>query len=376
MDNLLAFFNIAPDSWLGSNAWVVQVFLIVLATVTFNFFLRLFLLKLHNRFEATENIWDDALLGAVKRPLLLASWVVGISLAAEVIEAITENDIFQYTGLARQVAIILLLMMFLTKLIHNAEKDIFMVKAADDKDSTDAVTVRVVARLLRLTVMITGALVVLQTLGISISGVLAFGGIGGIAVGFAAKDLLSNFFGGLTIYMDRPFTVGDWIRSPDREIEGTVEDIGWRLTVIRTFDKRPLYIPNSVFTTIAVENPSRMLNRRIYETIGLRYCDSAKVRDIMQAVKDMLKNHEAIDQEQIIMVNFNSMGASSLDFFIYTLTKTKVWAEFHQVKQDVLLKVIDIIHAHDADIAFPTRTIDGLDPLAEKIEKLDQQLTK
>ena len=91
---------------------------------------------------------------------------------------------------------------------------------------------------------------------------------------FAAKDLLANFFGGLTIYLDRPFAVGDWIRSPDREIEGTVERIGWRLTLIRTFDKRPLYIPNAVFTTIAVENPSRMHNRRIYETIGIRYDDA------------------------------------------------------------------------------------------------------
>lgn len=67
------------------------------------------------------------------------------------------------------------------------------------------------------------------------------------------------------IYFDRPFKVGDWIRSPDRQIEGTVERIGWRMTIIRTFDKRPLYVPNSVFSSIVVENPSRMLNRRIYE---------------------------------------------------------------------------------------------------------------
>ena len=113
----------------------------------------------------------------------------------------------------------------------------------------------------------------MQLFDYSVSGLLAFGGIGGIAVGFAAKDLLANFFGGLMIYLDRPFSVGDWIRSPDKEIEGTVEDIGWRLTRIRTFDKRPLYIPNSIFASISVENPSRMSNRRIYEKIGIRYDD-------------------------------------------------------------------------------------------------------
>ena len=82
--------------------------------------------------------------------------------------------------------------------------------------------------------------------------------MGGIAVGFAARDLLANFLGGLSIFMDRPFAVGDWIRSPDREIEGTVEDVGWRVTRIRTFDQRPLYVPNSVFSTVALENPSRL----------------------------------------------------------------------------------------------------------------------
>ena len=107
-------------------------------------------------------------------------------------------------------------------------------------------------------------------------------------MGFAAKDLLANFFGGMMIYMDRPFSVGEWIRSPDKEIEGTVEDIGWRLTRIRTFDKRPLYIPNSVFANISVENPSRMTSRRIYETVGIRYDDIDKMDLIVAQVKGML----------------------------------------------------------------------------------------
>ena len=117
-------------------------------------------------------------------------------------------------------------------------------------DDIDETTVDAVAKLLRISVIITGVLVALQSLGYSISGVLAFGGVGGIAVGFAARDLLANFFGGLMIYMDRPFNVGEWIRSPDKEIEGTVEKIGWRLTTIRTFDKRPLYVPNSLFNNL------------------------------------------------------------------------------------------------------------------------------
>ncbi|MBD3648044.1 MAG: mechanosensitive ion channel family protein, partial [Pseudomonadales bacterium] len=169
--------------------------------------------------------------------------------------------------------------------------------------------------------------------------------------------LLANFFVSRMFYLDRPFAIGDWIRSPDRNIEGTVEEIGWRLSVIRTFDQRPLYIPNSVFNTIAVENPSRMHNRRIYETIGVRYNDANKVKDIVSDVKQMLEKHPDIDQEKTLIVNFNSFGASSLDFFIYTFTKTTNWVEYHAVKERVLLEVLEIIDSHGAEVAFPTSTI-------------------
>ncbi len=159
------------------------------------------------------------------------------------------------------------------------------------------------------------------------------------------------------IFLDRPFSVGDWIRSPDRNIEGTVEEIGWRLTRIRTFDKRPLYVPNSVFTSLAVENPSRMLNRRIYETIGIRYDDIGVMDAVVADVEGMLKNHEAIDTRQTLMVNFVAFGPSSVDFFVYCFTKTVVWTEFHAIKQDVLLRIARIIDAHGAQIAFPTQTL-------------------
>ena len=161
----------------------------------------------------------------------------------------------------------------------------------------------------------------------------------------------------MMIYLDRPFAVGDWIRSPDREIEGTVEAIGWRLTRIRTFDKRPTYVPNSIFTSITVENPSRMTSRRIYETIGIRYDDVDKMEDIVKDVKQMLLEHSEIDTHQTMIVNFNKFAPSSLDFFVYTFTKTTQWVKFHEIKQDVMLRIIRIIESHGAQCAFPTSTI-------------------
>ncbi|MDH5325857.1 MAG: mechanosensitive ion channel family protein [Gammaproteobacteria bacterium] len=341
---------------LSGQAWVLQVFVVVLIFLVVDFIQRRVLKRFEARLAATPNPWDDAVLTSARAPLGLLIWVVGLSIAVQVVDANAKTDLFVYVEPARNIGVIVCITWFLVRFIKQAEVNIIQARRSKGVD-VDVTTMDAITKLLRLAVMITAALVVLQTLGFSISGVLAFGGVGGIAVGFAARDMLANFFGGLMIYLDRPFSVGDWIRSPDRNIEGTVENIGWRLTVIRTFDKRPLYVPNNVFTSIAVENPSRMLNRRIYETIGIRYDDAAKMANIVAEVEAMLRSHSDIDQQQTLMVNFNSFAPSSLDFFVYTFTRTTNWVAYHQVKQDVLLKINDIIAAHGAQIAFPTSTL-------------------
>ena len=123
----------------------------------------------------------------------------------------------------------------------------------------------------------------------------------------------------------------------------------------RKFSAGP--VPNSVFATILVENPSRMSHRRIKEVIGLRYDDFDVVAAVVADIKAMLQSHPGIDAAQTLIVNFNQFGASSLDLMIYTFTRTTVWVEYHAVKQDVLLKIGQIIAGHGAEIAFPTRTL-------------------
>ncbi len=336
--------------------WISQVFVVVLATLVLDFIQRRILKNLAKRLQRTANPWDDALMEAIRRPLVYLIWVLGFSFAAKFVKYDENVAIFDLIEPIRDIGVIAILTWFLVRLIKQAEINLIKSRRAKD-ESVDITTLDAITKLLRLSVIITAALVMLQTLGFSVSGVLAFGGVGGIAIGFAARDLLANFFGGLMIYLDRPFSVGDWVRSPDRSIEGTIEKIGWRLTIIRTFDKRPLYVPNSVFATIAVENPSRMTNRRIYETIGVRYDDAAKVAVILSDIEKMLKNHPDIDTDQTLMVNFNSFAASSLDFFVYTFTKTTVWTDYHKIKQAILLKIYSIISEHGAEIAFPTSTI-------------------
>jgi MscS family membrane protein len=353
------------DEWIPGltpeRAWIVQVFAVVLLTAVVSFIVRRLLLKLAEKVQLTENRLDDIVFTAMSRPVGWVIWLQGLAIAADVILAKTESAIFTYADSVRDIGVLVCITWFVLGIIRGSEE--VYIQAAEQMDKT---TAQALGKLLRLVVIITSGLVILQTLGYSISGVLAMGGVGGIAVGFAAKDLLANFFGGLIVYLDRPFAVGDWIRSPDREIEGTVETIGWRVTVIRNFQSQPMYVPNSVFTTVIVENPSRMQNRRINETIGLRYSDLTNMDKVVREVKVMLQQHEAIDADRTMMVNFNKFGASSLDFFIYCFTHTRVWVEFHEVKQDVMLRIADIIKANHAEIAFPTSTIHLADSIVVK----------
>ncbi len=340
----------------GDITWMTQAFVVVLITLVLGSIVRRILRRLARRAHDSENVLDDIILEALTGPSRALVWVVGISFAADIVGAETDNVIFTAVDQLRNVGIILVMMWFAVRFTHGYEQRYIEIRV-DRGEEVDVTLVHGMGKLLRAAVFITTALIIMQTIGINIAGLLAFGGVGGIAVGLAARDLLANVFGGLTLYTERPFAVGDWIRSPDREIEGTVEEIGWRRTAIRTFDKRVLYVPNAVFTTIAVENPSRMTHRRIKETIGVRYDDMSKVPAILEDVRKYLNENPDIDQSVTLMVNLNEFGASSVNFFIYTFTRTTVWTEYHEVKERVMLAISDIVEKHGAEIAFPTTTI-------------------
>lgn len=350
--NLAERFGLA---FLG-EPWVVQVLLVVAVVVGLNLFAGFLLRRAERVAAATSTVWDDALLRALGRPLGVMLWIVGLAYAADLARVEAGARVFELTKPLRDVGVVACLAWFLFRLIRNVSCNIVRLQEVRG-ETVDHTTVDAISKLARIIVLVIAGLIIMQTLGFSITGLLTFGGIGGIAVGFAAKDILANFFGGLTIYLDRPFAVGEWIRSPDKAIEGTVEYIGWRHTRIRAFNKNPIYVPNALFTNIVVENPSRMSHRRIKETIGIRYDDVARMAPIVADVRAMLRNHPEIDSTQTLIVNFNTFGPSSLDFFIYTFTRTTDWARYHEVKQEVLLQVADIIARHGAEVAFPTRTL-------------------
>lgn len=356
----------------GVPGWVVKAFAITLAALLLELLYRIFVGRIARLSEKSGHLWDDAVVYAGRRPVSLLIWWQGLIMAARVFAPHTQVVVFDTAllGVAQQLGLVIAATWFFFRLTAGFEKAFINARRERD-EHVDLTTVTVLGRIVRIAFVLTGVLTALSILDIPISGFLAAGGVGGIAVGMAARDLLANFFGGLTVFMDRPFSVGDWVRSPDREIEGVVEQINWRITKIRKFDQRPMYVPNATFTTVTLENPSRMTHRRIAEHIGVRYDDFGVLRQVVEDIRAYIMNHETLDTTQTTMIHFDRFGASSLDIMLYCFTKTVVWTEYHEVREDVLMGVGEIIESHDAEVAFPTRTlkVDMAEQLADEVRE-------
>ncbi len=340
----------------GGQVWILIIIFFLVLIFIIDFILRLTLNFLNKLFLRKGQKFFRTITIALKAPISFYIWLSGFALALNTIILTFPNfnEFTNYVNSSKSTLALISVAWFSIRWVNEIET---YVKALEQDSRWDSVSIEAMVKVFKLTIFVFTILFVLSAFGVNLTALLAFGGVGGIAVGFAAKDFLSNLIGGLVIYMDKPFKVGDWIRSPDQIIEGTVEKIGWRMTVVRTFDRRPLYIPNGTFLTISIENPSRMSNRRIKEIIGVRYDDMEQVANITAAIKKMLLEHKEIDTRQTIIVNLTSFGASTVDILVYTFTKTVNWVKFHGVKEDILLNIAKIISNYDAEIAYPTQTL-------------------
>lgn len=351
-DKILQWFN----TYHGQLTFVIQILVILMMTRITQFIARKIYDKVILRLKKTRRVWDDSLLTAAIKPIQGVILLIGLSVIAGIIEdAVGKHFIFKFIPTAQKLFIIVMVAWFAIRFVQGSEKNVY--KYRSKKEGFDRTTVDAVGKLIKATICILAGLMMLQALSVNISGILAFGGISGAIIGFSAKDLLANFFGALVIFLDRPFSVGDWIRSPDRQIEGDVEHIGWRVTRIITFDKRPIFVPNAVFSNIIIENPSCMKNRRIRDIVGIRYDDHAKAKIIADEIEQMLMNHDEIDDNLTIRVTVFTFAASSIDLLVYCFTKTTNWRHYLKVKQDLLMAIKDIIFKHGAEIAFPTTTV-------------------
>lgn len=341
-------FELTPHHW--------SLISVGVATLVAHFLSRLALARMARMAANTSNVWDDVLLESARRPLPVLIWLTGALFAAYLHYDGHQQAVPVWIGHIRTLALTLCVAWFFFVFIRKGAEGV-TARQAELGQEVDRTTVEGISKIARITVVVLAGLVIIESLGFSISGVLAFGGIGGIAIGFAAKDFLANLLGGLMLHLDRPFRLGETIRSPDKQLEGQVEYIGWRQTALRSRNMDMIYVPNSLFNSIVLVNLSRRSHRRIEETIGLRYEDLPKIGVICDEVRAMLQGREDIDTSRELIVAFNSYGESSLDLTIQAFTFATGGAEFGAAKQSILLMIAAIVLRNGADFAFPTRTL-------------------
>lgn len=203
--------------------------------------------------------------------------------------------------------------------------------------------------------VILGALIVLQNLGINVVSVLAGLGIGGIAIALAGQETVANLFGSITILVDKPFRIGDYIKVMD--VEGTVVEIGFRSTKIKTPINTMVMISNSTVAKEKLENLSARQKRRIRHTITLSYATSTQtIREFMAAINDFLKTHPQVDHEGIT-INLISLSSYSVDVQVIFFVKSPLVTVENLAQQDFLFQVLTIAQNMKIDIAYPTQKL-------------------
>lgn len=328
-----------------SLIWIILTYLFVKMA---NYILS----KIKIKFEKTEYTSTVALLSTLKNPLYIFIW------SACLYNILTLNNVnLSFIFELRIILISIITIWLLFRFISQYSK-IYIEKKERNRENVDYDGVNFIKKITQIFTFLIVLIFCLGKLGVSTQSLAVISGAGSLAIGFAAKEMLTNIFGGLMIYLDKPFAVGDWIASPDKEIEGDVEEIGWRRTRILTFAKHPIYVANSVFTDIIIENKTRMKSRRINENIPIRYIDIHKMDKIVKDIKEMLNNHININHRLISIVAFDTVSPNAtLMLKLYAFTNTIEWVRHMEIKQDILIKVINIIQSNGGQLAYGVQEV-------------------
>lgn len=338
-----------------SNVYMHRIILCaVYILLTFLLFkiINIILTKIEKKFEQTEHTSKVALVLTIKEPLHVLIWSMCLYKIL-ILSNINLGFIFDLRIILVSGVIIWLLFRFI-----NQYTRLYIDDKQRKKQDVDYDGINFVKKISQIFSVFVTVVFCLGKLGISVQSLVTISGAGSLIIGLAAKDTLSNIFGGLMIYLDKPFAVGDWIDSPDRKIEGFVEEIGWRRTRILTFPKYPIYVANSIFTDIIIENKTRMKSRRISEIIPIRYVDVSKLNKIVKDISDMLYNHININHRLNRYVSFDSIGSGAiLNLRLNAFANTIELLRYIEIKQDVLIKTIEIIQNNGGELAYGVQEI-------------------
>ena len=358
MEVLENFKNLFFDVW-NKGISGVNISEIVIALLIFLFFLflrgifsKFVIRRLENYVSKTTNNFDNSLVFSMEGPAKFFPIVLGFFVSTSYLTI--ESQAAEFLETINRSLITILIFWTFHQIIGPLSA---VIKSIGDLISRDLVNW--IIKAIKVLIFILGVAAVLELWGIKIGPIIAGLGLFGVAVALGAQDLFKNLISGILVLVERRFQVGDWIFVED-VIEGTVESIGFRSTVVRRFDKSLATIPNFQFAEKAVINNSQITNRRINWIIGLEYRTTSKqLSDIKNDIEEYIKKseHFTTSDKTILSVKIDQFAASSIDIKLICFTKTKHYLEWMKVKDILAIEIKNIVEKHKASFAFPSTSI-------------------
>ncbi|MBN2722042.1 MAG: mechanosensitive ion channel family protein [Campylobacterales bacterium] len=326
------------------------------------------------KIESLENYSKDIIL-RLRKPSEIMVIIMNFDLIIYIY-----ND-FSFLDPLRQIfnIIYVALSTYLIYILINTIVDI-KIKHIDKKTHVKNEVINVGLKILNFAIVLVGILVAMTLMGVNLTAILSGLGIGGLAVALAAKDTLANFFATISILVSDTFAQGDWIQVGSSE--GTVVEIGLRVTTLRTFDNALISIPNSTLVNDDVKNWSRRtIGRRIKISLGVKYDSKPDdIKNTIEEIRTMLENHpniatsntihqyensgfKLVSQDDIygvkktLLVYLDEFATSSINILVYCFSSSVVWDEWLEVKQDVMFKIMNILEKNNLEFAFPSLSI-------------------
>lgn len=356
--SLQDFVDLVREVW-QEGVYGIPIADTLLALLVFGFFLlirnlftRFVIAAVRRTTAKTQTTIDDHILSALARPLRFVPVVMGLFFATSLLDVAPETDAFFRTVNRSLVAFTLFWSFY--RLVGPLGQLLMHARGVLTRPMVEWI-----AKATRVAFIALGAATILEMWGIAVAPIIAGLGLFGVAVALGAQDLFKNLIAGLFVIGERRFQPGDWV-FVDGVVEGTVEQIGFRTTTVRRFDKAPVYVPNSRLSDSAVTNFSRMTHRRIRWIIGLEYRTTmAQLRAIRDAIEARILGNEdfAHPPEVPTFVRIDSFNDSSIDILLYCFTRTTDWGTWLEIKEDLALAIKEIVESEGAGFAFPSRSL-------------------
>jgi len=343
---------------LVDHPWLIEIIVATLLLLGLNAVLKRILGKSKKMAHLKESDWRYHLEYAAVTPARVLLWTLLATFVLDLGVRELKLSGLSHVGSLRNAAIIVCLAWFLLrwkKVVHR------VVSFRNERDkgpiAMDPFTLEIVGKIFTIVVLFLTILIIMQLFGLNVLPLVTFGGIGAATLGIAGKDVISNFFGGMMIYFTRPFMIHDLIELPQRKLVGHIEEIGWYFTSVRDLAKKPVYIPNSVFSTEPVINQSRMTHRRIDELIGIRYADLNRLPKIVEEIRTLFEHNTSIDHHQTIQVFLKNLADVSVQIEIKAYVLSTRYEDFMEIRQSILTEICSIVERNGAIMPYPTMEV-------------------